>query len=131
MLMKRPTNKMLSLLLSAGILDPESLGLRWNLEDRKAWSARIGTTTKKARSLSRDPHDQAAPWRLSVSERAAPVFPPDEIGRLPRSHQLIALDGQPVILATKVPYYTVPAWRKAAGQNPHAPSAQSNERGKS
>jgi type IV secretory pathway TraG/TraD family ATPase VirD4 len=95
-------------------------------QDRKAWSARIGTTTKKARSLSRDPHDQAAPWRLSVSERAAPVLSPDEIDRLPRSRQLIALDGQSVILASKVPYYTVDAWRKAAARSAHALGAQDN-----
>jgi len=103
----------------AGLIDEQSSCVQaWSIrseEDRKAWSARIGTTTKKARALSRDPHDTHAPWRLSVNERAAPVMSPDEVGRLPWDRQLIALDGKPVILARRVPYFKMQALARAAG----------------
>lgn len=113
---------------TAGVIEEQSSLIQsWSIrseEDRKAWSARIGTTTRKARSLSRDPHDTQAPWRLSVNERAAPVLPPDEIARLGTSQQLIAIDGQPVILGTKVPYFANDTWQRKAGE----PQANSQTR---
>lgn len=103
------------------IEEQSSCLMAWEIRDepdRRAWSARIGTTTKKSRSLSRDPHDQAAPWRLSVGERAAPVLSADEIERLPASRKLVAIRGKFVILAAKDPYFRYAVWRNAASPNP-------------
>jgi hypothetical protein len=43
-------------------------------EDRKEWSAAIGTTTQKTYTLNHDPRDPQTPWKLSVSERASRLF---------------------------------------------------------
>jgi type IV secretion system protein VirD4 len=102
----------------AGLIEEQSsLVQAWGIRaelDRKAWSARIGNATRKGRSVSRESENLFAPWRLSVNERGFPVLSPDEVGRLPEREQLIAVAGQPVIRATKLPYFADPLWAKRA-----------------
>ena len=102
----------------AGLIEEQSsLIAAWSIRaesDRKAWSARIGNATRKGRSVSRESENLFAPWRLSVAERGFPVLSPDEIGRMPEDEQLIALAGQPVIRARKLPYFADPFWSKRA-----------------
>lgn len=104
----------------AGLIEEQSSVIQsWSirgLEDRKAWSARIGNATRKGRSVSRDADSLLSPWRLSVGERGFPVLSPDEIGRLPEHEQLIAIAGQPVIRAKKLPYFVDPVWSKRAAK---------------
>lgn len=103
----------------AGLIEEQSSVIQaWSirgLEDRKAWSARIGNATRKGRSVARDA-DNISPWRLSVGERGFPVLSPDEIGRLPEQDQLISVAGQPVIRAQKLPYFADPLWAKRAAR---------------
>lgn len=104
----------------AGLIEEQSsLVQAWSIRaenDRKAWSARIGNTTRKGRSVSRESANLIAPWRLSVNERGFPVLSPDEIGRLPVGDQLIAVAGQPVIRARLVPYFTDALWNNRAAK---------------
>ncbi len=116
----------------AGLIEEQSsLVQAWSIRselDRKAWSTRIGNATRKGRSVSREAENLFAPWRLSVAERGFPVLTPDEIGRLPEEDQLIAVAGQPVIRARKLPYFRdkVLAKRTSAAPlpkiNPPAPA---------
>jgi type IV secretory pathway TraG/TraD family ATPase VirD4 len=87
--------------------------------DRKSWSARAGTRTTKARSVSRDASDANAPWRLSVSERGAPVLMTDHIAQLSDDRQIIAIDGKPLIVGEKVRYFQVEPWRSVAAPSPY------------
>lgn len=104
----------------AGLIEEQSsLVQAWSIRaenDRKAWSARIGNTTRKGRSVSRESENLFAPWRLSVNERGFPVLSPDEVGRLPEHEQLIAVAGQPVIRARKLPYFADALWAKRAAR---------------
>lgn len=104
----------------AGLIEEQSSVIQaWSirgLEDRKAWSARIGNATRKGRSVAREAENLFAPWRLSVGERGFPVLSPDEIGRLPEHEQLIAVAGQPVIRAKKLPYFADPVLAKRAAR---------------
>lgn len=104
----------------AGLIEEQSSVIQaWSirgLEDRKAWSARIGNATRKGRSVARDAENLFSPWRLSVGERGFPVLSPDEIGRLPEHEQLIAVAGQPVIRAKKLPYFADPVLAKRAAR---------------
>ena len=106
----------------AGLIEEQSSLIQaWSIRaelDRKAWSARVGNTTRKGRSVSRDGENIFAPWRLSVAERGFPVLSPDEIGRLPEEEQLIALAGQPVIRARKLAYFKDAVWSKRASPGP-------------
>jgi len=107
----------------AGLIEEQSsLVQAWSIRgelDRKLWSARTGNRTKKARSLSRDQSNAHSPWRLSISERASPVITPDEIGRMDLNHQLIAIDGQMVIKATRLAYFQIEPWRTFANKSPY------------
>ena len=107
----------------AGLIEEQSSFMQaWSIRgelDRKAWSARIGNKTMKARSLTRDPNNPVSPWRLSINERAASVISEDEIGRMDMSQQLIAIDGQMVIKAEKLAYFQIEPWRKLAGKSPY------------
>lgn len=109
----------------AGLIEEQSSMVQaWSIRgelDRKTWSNRIGNKTKKARSLTRDPNNEASPWRLSINERAAPVMSVDEIARMNTGKQLIALDGQMVIKADKLAYFQIEPWRTYADKNPHHP----------
>lgn len=104
----------------AGLIEEQSSVIQaWSirgLEDRKAWSARIGNATRKGRSVAREAENMFAPWRLSVGERGFPVLSPDEIGRLPEHEQLIAIAGQPVIRAKKLPYFADPVLARRAAK---------------
>lgn len=104
----------------AGLIEEQSSVIQaWSirgLEDRKAWSARIGNATRKGRSVARDAENLFSPWRLSVGERGFPVLSPDEIGRIPEHEQLIAIAGQPVIRAQKLPYFADAVWAKRAAK---------------
>jgi type IV secretion system protein VirD4 len=104
----------------AGLIEEQSSVIQaWSirgLEDRKAWSARIGNATRKGRSVARDAENLFSPWRLSVGERGFPVLSPDEIGRLPEHEQLIAVAGQPVIRAKKLPYFADPVLARRAAK---------------
>ena len=104
----------------AGLIEEQSSVIQaWSirgLEDRKAWSARIGNATRKGRSVAREAENLFSPWRLSVGERGFPVLSPDEIGRLPEHEQLIAIAGQPVIRAKKLPYFADAVWTKRAAK---------------
>ncbi len=108
----------------AGLIEEQSSVIQaWSirgLEDRKAWSARIGNATRKGRSVARDAENLFSPWRLSVGERGFPVLSPDEIGRLPEHEQLIAIAGQTVIRAQKLPYFAEPIWAKRAGNEKYS-----------
>lgn len=104
------------------IEDQSSMIQSWSIRsesDRKAWSARCGQKTLKARSLSRDPGNAQTPWRLNIHERAHPVLSPDEIARMDQDHQLIALDGKPVIRAQKLAYFQILPWRNHAAPSPY------------
>ncbi len=107
----------------AGLIEEQSsLVQAWSIRgelDRKGWSARIGNSTKKARSYSRDQSNPHSPWRLSINERAAPVVTPDEIGRMDLDHQLIAIDGQMVIKAHRYAYFQIEPWRSLAKKSPY------------
>lgn len=92
-----------------------------DLDDQKLWSARTGTTTQKTYSLNHDPRDFHSPWRLGVGERATPVLLPDQIRTMPEEAQLIAIDSQPVIMASKVPYFQIEPWRNVADPDPSHP----------
>ena len=121
----------------AGLIEEQSsLVQAWSIRselDRKAWSARIGHATRNGRSVSREAENFFAPWRLSVNERGFPVLTPDEIGRLPEEEQLIAVAGQPVIRARKLPYFKDKVWTKRAcaapppQKNPPAPAKAAGE----
>jgi type IV secretion system protein VirD4 len=104
----------------AGLIEEQSSVIQaWSirgLEDRKAWSARIGNATRKGRSVARDAENLFSPWRLSVGERGFPILSPDEIGRLPEHEQLIAVAGQPVIRAKKLPYFADPVLARRAAK---------------
>jgi type IV secretion system protein VirD4 len=120
----------------AGLIEEQSSVIQaWSirgLEDRKAWSARIGNATRKGRSVARDAENLFSPWRLSVGERGFPVLSPDEIGRLPEHEQLIAVAGQPVICAKKLPYFADPVLARRAAKEKilsAAPSAASAKAG--
>ncbi len=107
----------------AGLIEEQSSFMQaWSIRgelDRKAWSARIGNKTMKARSLTRDPNNPVSPWRLSINERAASVISEDEIGRMDMDKQLIAIDGKAVIRAKKLAYFQIEPWRKLAGKCPY------------
>ncbi len=107
----------------AGLIEEQSsLVQAWSVRgelDRKAWSARIGNITKKARSYSKDQSNAHSPWRLSIAERAAPVITPDEIGRMGLDQQLIAIDGQMVIKAKRLAYFQIEPWRTFAEKSPY------------
>jgi len=107
----------------AGLIEEQSSMVQaWSIRgelDRKSWSARIGFETKKARSLSRDPNNELSPWRLNISERAAPVMSVDEIGRMDMLEQLIALDGEMVIKADKLAYFQIEPWRSVCEKSPY------------
>lgn len=107
----------------AGLIEEQSSMVQsWSIRgelDRKAWSARIGNETRKARSFARDQNNLYAPWRLSVNERAAPVESPDEIGRMNTGYQLIAIDGQMVIKCEKLAYFQIQPWRSKAEKSPY------------
>ncbi|MCL4677154.1 MAG: type IV secretory system conjugative DNA transfer family protein [Alphaproteobacteria bacterium] len=111
----------------AGLIEEQSsLMQAWSIRsefDRKAWSARIGNATRKGRSVARDAENLFSPWRLSVGERGFPVLSPDEIGRLPEHEQLIAIAGQPVIRAKKLPYFADAVWAKRAGREKNSSPA--------
>jgi len=106
-----------------GLIEEQSSMVQaWSIRgelDRKAWSTRIGFETKKARSLNRDPNNELSPWRLNISERAAPVMSVDEIGRMDTEEQLIALDGEMVIKASKLAYFQIEPWRTRAEKSPY------------
>lgn len=106
-----------------GLIEEQSSFMQaWSIRgelDRKAWSARIGNKTMKARYLTRDPNNPVSPWRLSINERAASVMSIDEIGRMDMSHQLIAIDGKALIRAEKLAYFQIEPWRKLAGKSPY------------
>lgn len=109
----------------AGLIEEQSSMVQaWSIRgelDRKTWSNRIGNKTKKARSLTRDPNNEASPWRLSINERAAPVMSIDEIARMDTGKELIALDGQMVIKADKLAYFQIEPWRTTADKSPYHP----------
>jgi type IV secretion system protein VirD4 len=97
-------------------------------EDRKEWSAAIGTTTQKTYTLNHDPRGPQTPWKLSVSEKGVPVIPADAIRTLPEDLQLIEINNHPVVLAQKVPYYQVEPWRSKADPNPSHPEGYPKDR---
>jgi len=107
----------------AGLIEEQSSLIQaWSIrgeEMRKAWSARTGNKTKKARSYARDQSNPQSPWRLSINERAAAVITPDEIGRMDLSQQLIAIDGQMVIKASRLAYFQIQPWRSKANKSPY------------
>jgi len=107
----------------AGLIEEQSSMMQaWSIRgemDRKAWSARIGFETRKARSLARDSNNDLSPWRLNISERAAPVMSADEIGRMNTDQQLIAIDGQLVIKCDKLAYFQIEPWRSEANKSPY------------
>ena len=112
-----------------GIIEEQSSLIQaWSirsLEDRKAWSTRIGSSTRKGRSIARDGENLLSPWRLSVGERGFPVLSPDEIARLDEDEQLIAIAGQPVIRAKKLPYFQDRGWRKRSSCGAHEKNSSS------
>ncbi|MEW8417749.1 MAG: type IV secretory system conjugative DNA transfer family protein [Candidatus Thiodiazotropha endolucinida] len=111
------------------IEEQSSLIQSWSirsLADQRDWSARIGKTTRKARSISHDPNDPISPWRLSISERSVPVLEPEEIGQLSDDYQLVQIKGQPVILAERIPYFEIDPWYRWAAPNPYLPESLPN-----
>ncbi|MCB1702303.1 MAG: type IV secretory system conjugative DNA transfer family protein, partial [Halioglobus sp.] len=61
----------------------------------------------------------------SVGERGFPVLSPDEIARMDEEEQLIAIAGQPVIRAKKLPYFKDRGWAKRSACGAHEKNSSS------
>jgi type IV secretory pathway TraG/TraD family ATPase VirD4 len=111
--------------IAALIEEQASMVQAWDirgLNDQREWSARIGTTTRKSRSLSKDPSDELCPWRLSVGERGAPFMTSDDVGQLDNRYQLINTRRGRVVHAERIPYFEIKPWCAVAAQNPYVPA---------
>lgn len=88
-----------------------------DLDLSKVLSGALGQRTVKTTSinLGRDENDDVGESR---SEAGRPLMSADEIRQLPKSRQLIFVQGQPPILADRIPFWDVAPWRDWAAPNP-------------
>ena len=116
--------------LSHLMVDQSSIYITFSVRDHataESWSKRSGTTTVKTTSYSKESLDRAYPWKPTVSERQEAVLNETEIMQMGSSEQLIWVAGQPLIRATKVPYWCVEPWRSRAAPNPYHPQGYPKE----
>lgn len=94
----------------------------WAISDEEAakrWSTRCGSKTIKTHNMQYNPADPLQPWKPSVSETSLPVLSAYQVLTMPSDKQLIAINGEPVIVPNVVPYFEVDEWRSNAALNPY------------